>query len=48
MTKKEKAQLHAIEENVIYDKEKKVCTVNYTYITDPSVLAENYEQVKTL
>ena len=48
MSRRDQAQLKAIEDGIEFDRVKKKCTANYPYIRDPTVLTDNYEQVKKI
>ena len=48
MSRRDQAQLKAIEDGIEFDRVKKKCTANYPYIRDPTVLTDNYEQARKI
>ena len=48
MSRRDQAQLKAIEDGIEFDRVKKKCTANYPYIRDPTVLTDNFEQARKI
>ena len=48
MSRRDQAQLQAIEDGIEFDRVRKKCKANYPYIRDPSVLTDNYEQARKI
>ena len=48
MSRRDQAQLQAIEDGIEFDRVRKKCTANYPYIRDPSALTDNYEQARKI